>query len=100
VNSKGTGSMCPRTIQLKFERYTKEMGTHIPPHTIRHTFAAHLARKGMPLACIQVLWGHNSPYKNAAVCSFIKNVQTLGLLGIRRFLIISYLTLRRFKAYL
>ncbi|WP_374940698.1 tyrosine-type recombinase/integrase [Cytobacillus oceanisediminis] len=31
--------------------------------TFRHTFAAHLARKGIPLACIQVLLGHNGPHQ-------------------------------------
>ncbi|WP_374940697.1 tyrosine-type recombinase/integrase [Cytobacillus oceanisediminis] len=36
VNSKSTGSMFPRTIQLNFERYSKMMGTHISPHTLRH----------------------------------------------------------------
>ncbi|WP_445293109.1 tyrosine-type recombinase/integrase [Cytobacillus sp. FSL W8-0315] len=54
VNSKGTGPVCPRTIQVKFESYTKKLGTHISPHTLRHTFAAHLARKVMPLACIRM----------------------------------------------
>ncbi|WP_369757996.1 tyrosine-type recombinase/integrase [Paenisporosarcina sp. HGH0030] len=29
------------------------------PHTLRHTFAAHLAIKGMPLVCIQTLLGHH-----------------------------------------
>lgn len=33
------------------------------PHTLRHTFAAHLAMKGMPLECIQVLLGHNGPHQ-------------------------------------
>lgn len=29
------------------------------PHTLRHTFAAHLRTKGMPLDCLQDLLGHD-----------------------------------------
>ncbi|WP_373855383.1 tyrosine-type recombinase/integrase [Desulfocucumis palustris] len=32
----------------------------VTPHTLRHTFAAHLAEKGMPLTCIQDLLGHDN----------------------------------------
>ncbi|KIY23717.1 hypothetical protein UB32_01380 [Mesobacillus subterraneus] len=59
VNTSRTGPMCSRTINLKFQGYTKKLGIHLTPHTLRHTFAAHLAMKGMPLECIQVLLGHN-----------------------------------------
>ena len=63
VNTKSTGPMCPRTIQLKFQTFTEKVGFYISPHTLRHTFAAHLAKKGMPLACIQVLLGHYRPHQ-------------------------------------
>ncbi|WML56495.1 tyrosine-type recombinase/integrase [Neobacillus sp. PS2-9] len=63
VNTTSTGSMCPRTVQLNFQTYTKKLGIHMSPHTLRHTFAAHLAKKGMPLECIQVLLGHNGPHQ-------------------------------------
>jgi len=33
------------------------------PHTLRHTFAAHLAIKGMPLECNQTLLGHIDPHQ-------------------------------------
>nr|WP_230980825.1 tyrosine-type recombinase/integrase [Rossellomorea arthrocnemi] len=35
----------------------------LTPQTLRYTCAAHLARKGMPLGCIQVLLGHTSPHQ-------------------------------------
>jgi len=43
-----------------FNRYSKELGYRVTPHTIRHTFAAHLAEKGMPQAHIADLLGHAS----------------------------------------
>jgi len=44
-----------------FKNYSKSLGFKVTPHTIRHTFAAHLAQKGMPLECIRVLLGHETP---------------------------------------
>lgn len=52
----------PDTIgQWLFKKYSNSLGFKVTPHTIRHTFAAHLAQKGMPLDCIQVLLGHEDP---------------------------------------
>ena len=61
VNTSGTGPICFRTIQKKFKRYERELGFRMTPHTLRHTFAAHLAAKGMPIEGIQTLLGHVSP---------------------------------------
>ncbi len=63
VNTSKTGSMCTRIIQKKFKYYSNKLNIHLTPHTLRHTFAAHLAMKGMPLECIQVLLGHNGPHQ-------------------------------------
>ncbi|CAM3789231.1 hypothetical protein GCM10009865_49170 [Aeromicrobium ponti] len=71
VNFKSTGQMFPRTIQLEFDCYTKRLGVHISTHTLRHTFAAHLARKGMPFACIQVLLWHNGQHQTQLYAVYI-----------------------------
>ncbi|MGE7660259.1 tyrosine-type recombinase/integrase [Peribacillus sp. NPDC097197] len=41
-----------------FIQYSKELGFRVTPHTLRHTFATHLAIKGMSLEYIQALLGH------------------------------------------
>lgn len=63
VNYSRTDTMCVRTIQSRFYVYAKRLGIQISPHTLRHTFAAHLAMKGMPFVCIQTLLGHSSPHQ-------------------------------------
>jgi len=47
--------------QQLFRKYSETLGFKITPHTFRHTFAAQLAQKGMPISCIQVLLGHENP---------------------------------------
>ncbi len=50
----------PNWVRTRFEEYSKQVNNpfKITPHTMRRTFAAHLAEKGMPLAYIQKLLGH------------------------------------------
>jgi site-specific recombinase XerD len=48
------------TIERWFREHTKLLGFKVTPHTLRHTFAANLARKGMPVRGIQQLLGHDS----------------------------------------
>ena len=47
-------------IELIFRKYSKELGFRITPHIMRHTFAAHLSEKGMPISYIQDLMGHEN----------------------------------------
>lgn len=45
-------------MEKQFRDYSKELGFRVSPHTLRHTFAAHLAEKNMPQSYIQELLGH------------------------------------------
>lgn len=46
------------TVERKFQTYSETLGFRVVPHTMRHTFAAHLAEKKMPQSYIQELMGH------------------------------------------
>lgn len=63
LNMRGTKPLGVRGIQHKFSDYSEELGIPFSPHTLRHTFAAHLAMKGMSLDCIQTLLGHENPHQ-------------------------------------
>jgi site-specific recombinase XerD len=45
-------------VEKKFQGYSEALGFKVVPHTMRHTFAAHLAEKNMPQSYIQELLGH------------------------------------------
>ncbi len=47
-------------VERIFRGYRELLGFYLTPHTMRHTFAAHLAEKGMSLRCIQTLLGHDT----------------------------------------
>lgn len=54
--------ICPNSVNQMFRViYSKQLGFRLTPHSLRHTFAAHLAQKGMPLDYIQALLGHEAP---------------------------------------
>ncbi|WP_163537231.1 site-specific tyrosine recombinase/integron integrase [Gracilibacillus sp. YIM 98692] len=45
-------------IEKQFRDFSELLGFKVTPHTLRHTFAAHLAEKNMPQSYIQELLGH------------------------------------------
>jgi len=45
-------------VELNFREYSKTLDFRVTPHTMRHTFAAHLTEKGMDFCYIQELLGH------------------------------------------
>lgn len=58
VNKKGTKPLCIGTNTEMFISISKKLGFRVTPHMMRHTFAAHLSQKGMPLESIRILLGH------------------------------------------
>lgn len=62
LNPRGTTSIRTGWINKKFEGYSNQLGVHVTPHMLRHTFTAQLAQKGMPIEAIRILLGHDSPH--------------------------------------
>ncbi|MDG5473693.1 tyrosine-type recombinase/integrase [Jeotgalibacillus sp. ET6] len=58
-NAKGK-PISDKLVQLKFREYSETLGFKVSPHTLRHTFAANLADKGMDFSYIQELLGHSN----------------------------------------
>lgn len=45
-------------VEKQYRQFSEQLGFKVMPHTMRHTFAAHLAEKNMPQSYIQELLGH------------------------------------------
>ncbi|MCG7337172.1 tyrosine-type recombinase/integrase [Sporosarcina sp. ACRSM] len=58
ISNQGGGPLSRCFVELLFRQYTEKLGFRVTPHTMRHTFAAHLAEKGMDFTYIQELLGH------------------------------------------
>lgn len=49
--------LSPNFVEKRFQAYSKALEFKVTPHTMRHTFAAHLAQKNVPQIYIQDLLG-------------------------------------------
>jgi site-specific recombinase XerD len=58
-NNRG-GHLSRVTVEKWFQEYSEGLGFKVMPHTMRHTFAAHLAEKNMPQSYIQEMMGHSN----------------------------------------
>lgn len=56
-NNRG-GHLSRVFVEKRFQEFSEALGFRVVPHTMRHTFAAHLAEKNMPQSYIQELLGH------------------------------------------
>ena len=61
INQTASNRMRAEKVNEYFRSYSERLGFRVIPHMLRHTFAAHLAHKGMPLEGIQQLLGHQTP---------------------------------------
>jgi len=52
----------PDSFSKAFSRHVARCGfdKHVTPHTLRHTFATHLVQRGVPIATVKDLMGHES----------------------------------------
>ena len=47
-------------INERFRYYSSQLGFRVTPHMLRHTFATHLVKRGMPIDMLQLLLGHDN----------------------------------------
>ncbi|MBH0164093.1 tyrosine-type recombinase/integrase [Fictibacillus sp. 7GRE50] len=76
VNRYWTSPINPVSIGIWLKPYSEKIGIHLNPHLFRHTFAAHLAMKGMKFEHIQALLGHVNPKHTLVYTNLYQQVRS------------------------
>jgi site-specific recombinase XerD len=75
LNSYGTRALSVRTLQFHLKIYADQLGFPIMPHTLRHTFAAHLAKRGCRWIVFRIYWGHENQKHTKLYARLYSHVQ-------------------------
>lgn len=75
VNSRLNRPLYKQRLNERFQYYSSQLGFQVTPHMLRHTFATHLVKRGMPYEMIQQLLGHDDPKTTQIYTRFFEQLQ-------------------------
>lgn len=75
INNKLKRLLHQQRINERFQYYSSQLGFRVTPHMLRHTFATHLAKRGMRFEMIMVLLGHENPKTTQWYTRFYEQLQ-------------------------
>ncbi|MGG1190017.1 tyrosine-type recombinase/integrase [Solibacillus isronensis] len=75
VNSRLKRPLYGQIINTRFQYYSSQLGFRVTPHMLRHTFATHLVKMGMPYEMVQKLLGHDNPKTTQIYTRFFDEFQ-------------------------
>ncbi|MFS0876447.1 tyrosine-type recombinase/integrase [Solibacillus isronensis] len=75
VNSRFDRPLYGQILNARFQYYSSQLGFRVTPHMLRHTFATHLVKMGMPYEMVQKLLGHDNPKTTQIYTRFFDEFQ-------------------------
>ncbi|MGG1190011.1 tyrosine-type recombinase/integrase [Solibacillus isronensis] len=67
--------MYRQRLNERIQYYSSQLGFQVTPYMLRHTFATHLVKRGMPYEMIQQLLGHDDPKTTKIYTRFFEQLQ-------------------------